>query len=56
MKKTTLVKLEKSHIQEIIEKGHTFVTMPDGEVRKITVDDLIIPKNELDQVIKHKKS
>lgn len=50
-KDVKLFKLDKSEIQKIIEKGYTYVTFPNGQIKKITVDDLIVPKKELDKLL-----
>lgn len=46
-----LLKLSKKHLKEIFEDGETFVDLPNGGVQRMTTDDLVFKKAEIDEYL-----
>lgn len=42
-------------LKDLQAKGHAFMTLPCGEVIKITMDDLFFKKDEVDKYLEEKK-
>ena len=50
-----LLKLSKKHVKEIFEDGETFVDLPNGGCQRITTDDLVFIKSEIDEYLGKKR-
>jgi len=42
-------------LKDIFEKGHAFMTLPNGKIIKITEKDILFKKDEIDKLIEEIK-
>lgn len=49
------IPLTVEQVKEVREKGFTMMAMPDGSKRKITLDDILVKKDEADKIIQTAK-
>jgi len=50
--KSQLLSLSIEQVQEIIDKGFVMITMPDGQMKKVTREEVMIKKDVLDTIKK----
>jgi hypothetical protein len=50
-----LLRIPKYAIKDLMEKGFSYIPLPSGEIIKITKDDLLFKKEEVDKYIESLK-
>lgn len=54
--KNNMFPLTAEQVKEIATVGHAMVTMPDGKIRKITKEDILIKKEDMEKIAELHKS
>jgi len=53
--KNDMFPLTADQVKEIAREGHVMVTMPDGKVRKVTKEDILIKKEDVEKIAEMQK-
>ena len=49
-----ILKITPDQVKEIIDNGFSMITLPDGSVKKVTKDDLLIREDDVNKLLKDK--
>lgn len=50
-----LIKLSKAQLTQIRNQGFTYVMFPDDSIIKVTMDDLLVKKDEIEELARELK-